>query len=236
MESISNNQIKSLSTHFDQWNNIMNDYYDLMEDFDKDNEDDLYKYDTVTLKLHYIFETILRHFVSYGKLKDSFDFPARTNFFRFVQQAIVGSKKLGVDFDFGIDYGNFCLSTYIRYPIFIKNMDDHFWSNFITLHSLGNFYFLEDASPSSDEGKWAMKKTNKSNSSIFRLINNYIIFSLYEREPVDIGWIKIEWPITTAWDIIINNGSSAFKCLYKINYMLYRVGYLHYRNNVKHYK
>ena len=106
----------------------MRDYYELI--CNNDNEDDYDKLYGLTLKLHTIFETILKTFTKEGKFKDSWDFPARINLSAFGQQASIRSEKLEVDFDFGIDYADFSPLTYLIYPSYIKNMDNSFWSNF----------------------------------------------------------------------------------------------------------
>jgi len=235
MKTNLNDELKSLFHHFEDWDDIMRDYYELTYGKDNDDADDLDKNIKNTLELHNIFETLLMYFTRYGKFKDSWGFPARMNDFPFRQHATVGSGKLGVDFDFGLDYGNLFLSTYIRYPSFIKNMDNTFWSLFTELDSLGQFNFVENSFPSSNDAEIAMKKFKNSNSSIFKLIRNHIFFEHYDGGSVDYGWLEIKWPISTSWDIIVKNGSSAFKNLYRINYMLYRAGYLRYGYNVKNY-
>lgn len=220
-----NNKFKSLSSHFAEWYDVMRDYYELVYENDVEYDFDS-KYEQTTFKLHNIFETILNFFTRYGEFKDCWDFPARINFSRFGQWATVSSDKLNISFDFGFDYAYFFLNTYLRYPSNIKHMNDEFWSNFIALESLGHFNFLENSFPSSGDSEMAMKEFKNSKSNISRLIRNHIFFELFDGGSLDYGWLEIKWPISTAWDIIIKNGASAFKRFYRINYMLYRNEYL----------
>lgn len=224
MKAYLNNELGSLSHHFKEWNHIIQDYHELFyENYDSQDPDQYNK----VIRVHNIFETILKFFTRYGEFKDSWDFPARINLFPSIFYATVGSEKIGLEFDFGInDYENFFLSTHLIYPYNIKNMNDIFWSHFSELVSFGQFEFLENFWRSSDEVEKSLKKFKNSSSNIFRLIRNYILLELYEGGSADYGSLEIKWPISTSWDIIIKNGASAFKRLYQINYMLYRNEYL----------
>lgn len=231
MKAYLSNERESLSHHFKEWHNIIQDYHELFyKNYDSQDPDQYNK----VIRLHNIFETILKFFTRYGEFKDSWDFPARINLFPSSLYATVGSEKMGLEFDFGInDYENFFLSTYLIYPFNIKNMNDIFWSYFSELVSFGQFEFLENFLPSSDAGKKALKNLKNSKSNIFRLIRNYIVFELYEGGKGDYGWLEIKWPISTSWDMIIKNGASAFKRFYRINYMLYKAAYLRYGNKLQ---
>lgn len=146
------------------------------------------------------------------------------------QQAIVKSEKLDLDFIIGIYHREFFLTTDLIYSYYIKNMDNSFWSHFTVLDSLGHFNLLENSLQSSDKSKLAKKEFKNVNSSIFRLIRNHIIFELIDGGSADCGSFEIKWPVSTSWEVIIKNGSSAFKRLYRINYILYRNAHLHYKS------
>ncbi|MBI5591566.1 MAG: hypothetical protein HY881_13895 [Deltaproteobacteria bacterium] len=217
--------LESLFARFPEWDDNLRTYIELT--YRDDDGDDLDEHVQVSLRVHNIFETLFKVFTAYGEFKDTWDFPARLDVFPFGQQTIVQSEKMGVRFDFGIYHNELFLHSDLSSPFYLKSMDDEFWSHFIALKSHGQFEFLENAVPSSNEANMAMKELKNTKSSIFQLIRNYIILELYEGGAADIGALEIKWPVTESWDSIIKNGASAFNHLYRINYMLYRTEYLH---------
>lgn len=218
-------QLESLSPCYPQWDDVLRRYFELT--YGSNDKDDLNDEVKVSLQVHDIIETILKLFTEYGDVKDTWNFPARSDALPFGQQATIRSTKMEVEFGFGIYHNDFFLQSNIKPPFYIKNMDDEFWSYFVALKSLGQFEFLGNAYPSSDDADKAIKDLKNTKSNIFQLIRNYILLELYEGKTEDIGSLEIKWPVTTAWDSVIKNGVFAFSRMYRINYMLYRAEYLH---------
>ena len=86
------------------------------------------------------------------------------------------------------------------------------------------FSFQENASPSSEKGRDAMKRFKNTKSNIFKSIRNYILLETFEGNVDDLGSLQVSWPVTLGWSELITQAVKAFRCFYKINYMLYRHG------------
>lgn len=225
-------EAESLSCHYSEWNNIFRKHFQFAYESD-DEKDDLTNEIEVSLEVHNVFETILKFFTRCGQFKDTWHFPARLHVFLFGQLASVRSEKMGVEFDFGIDHSDFFLSSELRYPSHIRNVDDKFWAHLIGLQSIGRLEFLENIVPSWNGANKAMKVLKNAKSSLFQVIRNYILLEMYQEEASDLGSLEIKWPVTASWDLIIKNGLCAFDKLYKINYMLYRIEYLRCKGKIR---
>ncbi len=221
-------ELESLRVDYAEWDKALGSHFKLT--YEDDDQEDLDAHIQVSTRVHTIFRTILSLFAAHGKARDAWIFSAQPDILPFGQQCSVRSEKMDVTFDFGVYYNDFFLHSDLRYPFFIKNMDDQFWSHFVELQSLGQFEFMENAGPSSNEADTAMKHLKNTKSNIFQMIRNYILLDIYADDVTDLGSIEIKWPVTDSWDSIIENGLSAFTRLYRINYMLYRYEYLRMRN------
>jgi hypothetical protein len=112
-------------------------------------------------------------------------------------------------------------SNFLAAP-YLKNMDDTFWVDMLSLLSLGRFEFLEDAAPQMNKKSEEDKIMRHNKSQLFRLIRNYLFLEITEGSTADLGKIELFWPIKTPLLTILQNGATAFEKIYRINYALYR--------------
>lgn len=217
-------QIQSVAGLFPKWTDVIRKHTSQLYE---DDGDILEEHIQTSKDLHSILEKILLLCSAQGDFKDTWDFPAKIRVLPFGQEAVIESQKMGITFVLGLYHGDIFLQTDLHHPLYIKNMPDDFWSNFIELQSLGDFHFLENAVPSGDDADKLMKELKNTKSNIFQLIRNYVLFEVYQGGSVDLGSMDIKWPFTTPWASLIENCVKAFGKFYKINYMLYRMHYLH---------
>lgn len=219
-------KLHKISSHFSKWDKVLSEYIKSYYSIDHIDQE---KYRNVVLELHEILNKMLSVFIEIGKFKDQLGLPAKIEIFpTFGQAAVVTSQKMGTEFSLGIDDDSFFLQTYIYHPWHLKKMKEDFWIEFTSLCSLGDFQFVENAGLASEEGKQAEKIFKNAKSSVFQLIRNVILLELYDSNSlIDLGWLEIRWPFNKInWEVLIRNGSLAFKKLYKLNYMLYRAEYI----------
>jgi hypothetical protein len=223
MEESVAKELQSLSPQFSGWDDVMRRYDTQL--YRSDHEDIPDEHVRTVQEVHNILETILRVCTKSGHLRDTWDFPAKLDLLLYGQETDVQSRKMGVTFTLGIYHREIFLRSQLHCPLYIRNMGDEFWSCFVELRSLGNFQFVENAVPSSQEARKIMKGFKNVKSNIFQIIRNYIVLEAYEGRSDDLGSLEIKWPLTAPWAEIIGNAAKAFGYFYRISYMLYRVDY-----------
>ena len=211
---------------FPKWDKCIQKYLQIEYSLDDDVNDE--DYQKVHLDIAKLLNYILNFYTRSCKVRDTFTEPL-LDFFPFGLSVVVESEKMGIKFSFGIYESNFFLNTFIDYPWHIKSMDDKFWHELSKLSFLGEFHFLENIVPDSPESDSISKKVKCKKSQIFNMILNYALLESSGGSG-DFGSIEIRWPINHPWNDLLNNGSEAFRILYKVNYQLYRAYYLSTRN------
>ena len=171
-----------------------------------------------------IYETILKVCTRCGRFRDTWDFPVKCDLLPYGHETIVHSEKMGAGFTLGRYHREIFLNSRLLAPSYINKMDDEFWSCFVELQSIGNFSFQENSLPPSKEARDTMKRFKNTKSSIFQAIRNYIFLEIYGGHVEALGSLAIKWPVTLPWSELITRAVKAFRCFYKINYMLYKYG------------
>ncbi len=222
MEEAIAKELQSLSPHFPEWDEVMRRYDTQI--YENDDEDIPDEHVRTVQEVHNIFQTILKVCTRGGHFRDTWDFPAKFSLSPFGQETVLQSRKMGVTFALGRYHREIFLGSHLHSPLYIKNMSDEFWSCFVELRSLGDFHFMENAVPSSEDARKIMKGFKNTKSNIFQTIRNYIFLEIYQGDSADLGSLDIKWPLTVPWSEIISKVVKAFGYFYKINYMLYKVG------------
>ena len=223
MEESVARELKSLSRHFPKWADTMRKHEEQIYQTDVEEVSD----DAVQteLEVHEICRTILGVCTRCGHFRDTWD-PGTLMQFPFGQQTTMKSQKTGAEIALGCSHRDIFLSSYLNSPEHIKSMTDEFWACFIELQSLGDFRFLENALPSSQEAHRIMKHSKNAKSNIFQIIRNYLLLEACQQGSDDLGSLEIKWPSTMPWSEMIENAVKAFGRLHKINYLLYRGEYI----------
>lgn len=222
MEATIAKEVEGIAAQFPEWDNTIRAYHTHLYS----DEEQVSDRDVATVQeVHKILETILRVASRSGHFKEIWEFSDKLDLFPFGQDTTLSSRKTGTRFTIGIYHREIFLSSYFAAPGNIKNMGDDFWSYFVDLRSLGDFRFQENAVPSSPEARKIIKHFKNGRSCIFQVIRNYILLEEFDRDCVDLGSLEIKWPLTLSWSEIVSRAARAFRCLYKINYVLYRCDY-----------
>ncbi len=215
--------LTNLSHKFEQWYIVL---FECGRNHFSENEfnEDLY------IKMQKVLGEILELFIISCKFKDQWN-SFQTYPTPFSNNVVTKSQKIGVEIQFGVSFSQLCkgqvfyLESSIVTPPNIRRMDDNFWNKFLSLSSIGNFKFVENSSPKIEK-KFVNKKSN-----LFRLIRNFMLFSVYEPSHtedydydcvVDIGFLEITWDIDTKWEDLIKKAYEAFVIFYSLNNMLYK--------------
>jgi len=169
-----------------------------------------------------IYVTILGICTRCGRFRDTWNLPMKFSLMPFGHETIVQSNKMGARFVLGRYQREIFLNSFLLAPSYINRMGDEFWGCFVELNSIGSFSFQENALPRSEKARDAMKRFKNSKSNIFKTIRNYILLETYEGDVDDLGSLQVSWPVTMAWSELIARAVRAFRCFYKINYMLYK--------------
>ena len=215
-------EIRTLSSQFSRWDEVMRRYDKhlyVSVDGDVSDEDVSMMHEVIG-----VYATILKVCTSCGHFRDRWNLPVKFSLTPFGHEVIVQSSKMGARFELGRYHREVFLNSFLLAPSYINRMGDEFWACFVELHSTGNFSFQENASPSSEKGRDAMKRFKNTKSNIFKSIRNFILLETFEGNVDDLGSLQVSWPATLGWSELITQAVKAFRCLYKINYMLYKHG------------
>jgi hypothetical protein len=222
MEESVGKEVQTLSSQFSHWDEVMRQYDRHL--YDPGGEDELDAHVFTVQEVLAIYETILKVCTKCGRFRDSWDFPVKCYLELYGHETIVHSEKMGARFTLGRYHREIFLSSHLLAPAYISKMDDEFWSRFVELRSIGNFSFQPNSFPPSQEARETMKRFKNSKSSIFQVIRNYIFLEIYEGHVDDLGSLDVRWPVTLPWGELITRAAKAFRCFYKINYLLYKCG------------
>lgn len=220
MSTFSQN-LTNLSHKFESWNSILFECGKEHFSETKFNEE-LY------LKTQEILGKILELFITSCKFKDQWtSFEPRSA--SFDNNVITKSQKMGTEIQFGVSFSElsngqvFYLRSSIVSPHNIRRMGDDFWTKFLSLSSIGNFKFIEDNFSNSEACKKSARLFINNKSNLFRLIRDFMLFSIYEPDKVEyIGFFEIKWEIDTPWKDLIEKAYDAFCVFYNLNNMLYK--------------
>ena len=215
-----------LASNFPSWNNLIDKY--LFIECQAEQMEDGFK-----ININKMLADIICYFTSCIKAKDGWEIATSTSHGRFSLFSLVRSKKLCAEIRFGIDRDEFYMSSYLEAAPYLKNMDDAFWGEVLSLSLLGKFEFSDSAVPQMNKKSEAEKIMRHNKSQLFRLIRNYLFLEITEGSTIDLGAIELYWPIKTPLLTILQNGVTAFEKIYRINYALYRAEYLCFRNEVR---
>jgi hypothetical protein len=222
MEECVAKEVRALSSQFSRWHEIMRRYDKRL--YHSGGEDVSDEEVTTMGEVLTIYDTILKICTRCGRFRETWDFPVKFSLTPYGHEIVVSSRKTGARFTLGRYHREIFLSSYLLAPTYIKKMDDEFWSCFVELQAIGNFSFQASGMPPSREAHETMKRFKNSKSSIFQVIRNYIFLEIYGGHVDDLGSLDVRWPVNLPWDELITRAAHAFRCLYKINYLLYKYG------------
>jgi hypothetical protein len=222
MEKLIMQEVRSLSPQFPHWDEVMGKYDKHM--YENSNESVTEEQVSTMQEVLGIYETILKVCTRCGRFRDTWDFPVKYYLLPFGHEALLHSDKMRVEFRLGQYQRQVFLNSSLHAPSYLGRMDDSFWSCFLELESLGNFSFQANGVPPSQEARKVMRRLKNGKSSIFQVIRNYMCFEIFGGDVGDLGSLDVRWPITLPWTDLITRAVKAFRCIYKINYMLYKHG------------
>lgn len=142
---------------------------------------------------------------------------------------VVKSDKFEQGFQLGVWLDSFFFfDVPIHYPRHLYKMPDEFWKLFLDLHDYGKLEYKENVVTKVPSCIRSQSK-NTSKRSLFRLVQNCVLFADQHDDFNDFGSIELMWPINIEKREFYSNLYGAFKRLYKMNYMLYREEYIRSR-------
>jgi hypothetical protein len=169
---------------------------------------------------------IANNFFAFGKFKDEWD-TSKCSFYYMGQHLLLKSKKMDIEFDWGLQEDRFFLQCYICNGENLRYMTDSFWETLLELKTFGDFEFIPQFSLNAQERVYFENKT----STVFQLIRNFMIeqsaamnkgSNPYEGY-LNTGDLRLTWPPDLAWAELLSNACQAFKLLYSINYQLWKI-------------
>lgn len=173
---------------------------------------------------------IAQNFFTYGKFKDKWD-TSKCSLYPFGQHLLLNSKKLNLNFQWGVDRNSFYLESYITHPDNLRYMKDEFFANLLVLKELGQFEYT---------GNWPLNAKERpyfenKNSTVFQMLRSYMLFQMqqmasppnhYPQSHLNLGELMLKWDFDTDWAILLEQSCRAFKILYHLNYQLWKISNL----------
>lgn len=207
-----------------EWTKIINSFpkVNSSENSEKESVDDIYK-------LVNVFSGITEFVISFGRFKDEFEYDRfYANYYG--PELIINSIKTKSTFYLGIDETGIYLRSHLRNNYNIRNMEDKFWLDLLSLYNYGRFKL--------EEGEGFDKKNQREFPDIFN-VKKSIIFNIFRKFFVDVilekdnyykydivgdfGDLKISWNENFGLDKIIEELCYVFKILYSLNYKLWKI-------------
>ncbi len=207
-----------------KWTEIINSFSEINSS-DVSDEESI----DATYKLVSVFSDITEILISFGRFKDHFEYDKfHANYYG--PELIINSVKTKSTFYFGRDETGIYLQCYLRNNYNIRNMDDKFWLDLLSLYNYGNFQL--------EKGEGFDKKIQREFPEIFN-VNKSIIFNIFRKFFVDVilekdnfrkydivgdfGSFKVSWDENFGLDKIIEELCHVFKILYSLNYRLWKI-------------
>lgn len=179
------------------------------------------KKSVATQEIDYFFANIVQLWVASINARDTWTFYLGSEESHWCYYGTARSKKLEVDFDFGLYEGMFYLDTYFVHPSRIRYMSDDFWEHLVELNKYGNCRFTENAGLSGVNGN-LLYKYSSSRSNVFNIIKNHLLLEIFGKGSADLGGIEVTWPMDVDRKELLVNGAIALSHMYRMNYLLYR--------------
>lgn len=217
-------EIEQQSSDFEQWSECLNEYWYTIANANTLSEEAYTKAHIAFLDVQNV---IAKFVIRNSRAQEDFESTPYFYAFPFGQETLFRSRKQQEDYKFGIFGEEFYIETYITNPLNIKHMPDEFWAIFMETMNYGDFCFQENASPiNKGDDSPRPELLRAARSSIYKMIRNCLFLEQWAENSVpDLGWFKVSWPTDTPWKDLLEKGTHAFRCLYRLNYMLYRYDY-----------
>ena len=213
-----------------EWTKVLNDFKKTYTVEISDEENYSLTKQTADLLIQF-----LNIFIEHGQFKDTWE---EQDLFVNINtiETRIRSVKTGSLFDLGYDHKGLYLQIRIGDSGSLKNMDDSFWSIFLQMQECGIFSFIENETFGSEVRKELPHLFRNPRGNLFMVLRNYFISEIKFKEDysqrqfkdnIDLGWLQVSWPASEySVHDILNQGTKAFKLMYKLNYLLWKRGIL----------
>ncbi len=164
---------------------------------------------------------IVELFFSYGRFKDSWDY-SKMSLNLYGPVLYINSLKTETKYEFGFDEDGIYLETPLIHSEYLKNMDDNFWSEFLTLSNYGKFELIEsEFLPTEIEKKYfELFQTNKG--SIYKIYRKFFISHIENRHDIPSFDLQVLWTPDQGIEKLVRESCIVFKKFYKLNYSLWK--------------
>lgn len=176
-----------------------------------------------------VFSDITDIIISYGRYKDEFEYEKFSLGYN-GPELIINSIKTKSTFYIGLGYEGIYLTTHLRNNFNIRNMDDKFWIDLLSLYNYGNFELEQTEGFDSNFKKEFPEIFNIKKSIIFNIFRKFFVDTILEKDNYrkydkvgDFGVFKVFWDETFSLDKIIDELTAVFKIMYSLNYKLWKI-------------
>ncbi|KNB61159.1 MULTISPECIES: hypothetical protein [Chryseobacterium] len=207
-----------------EWTEIINSFpgVNSSENSEEESVDGIYK-------LVNIFSEIIELVLSFGRFKDEFEYDKfYANYYG--PELIINSTKTKSTFYLGIDETGIYLRSHLRNNYNIRNMEDKFWLDLLSLYNYGSFQMEESEGFSKKNRTEFPEIFNVKKSIIFNIFRKFFVDVILEKDNYhkydivgDFGDLKISWNENFGLDKIIEELCYVFKILYSLNYKLWKI-------------
>ncbi len=222
--------IEQYKPHFKGWIDKFNNHAEMINSFDNFNEQERID---IVIKVVNALSSLADIYFKYGNFKDKFEYD---NFYQqlYGPEIVIISNKTGTTYKLGIDNKGVYISSYLEYAENIKNMDDEFWANILTLSKHKGFELvgLEHVN-NKTKSKYPELSYNYK-GTIFKIFRRYFFnITEYDKTMDDYGEFKITWESGDDFEKTVREGCEIFKMLYKLNYSLWKIEDLKKKEELK---
>lgn len=178
---------------------------------------------------------VLEFFVLHSGVRDEWTNPT-CDVSGFGQAIARASVKQGDRYELGWYSGEYLLHVHVMRPENLKHVATEFWDTMVEAERYGRFVFQENAGigPPYPGAPPKPALTQAGRSNIYRLVRQTLILEQWDPDSLcDLGWFDVTWPDSVSWEHLLVNGTHAFQCLHRMNYLLYRVEYQRRRRQRK---
>jgi hypothetical protein len=194
------------------WTNVIKKYENELSN--KSNHQDI-----IESKLFgdtfYVFSQLFDLFKEAIKFNEKWSEPTFINQITGINVAFE-AKNNECKFLFGLYENEYFLETFLPNPFHLDKVSDEFWENILKLRKYGDLNFQESSSVIKHKGVDVESRYN-TESTIFKMIRNFIFLTIEEDKFFDYGMLSIRWPSNIELSALVKKGSNSLNLLYKIN-------------------
>ena len=210
--------IRENQTQFNSWIDAINSVWELQYSERNIPDSEIMELNDNAVN---VLDKIAELFFKYGRFKDEWDY-SKMSLNIYGPVLYINSKKTNTKYQLGFDIDGIYLEAPLFNTKYLKNMDDIFWLEFLSLQDYGEFKLMEyEFLPTEIEKKYSeLFQSNKGN--IYKIHRKFFISHIEDRNDIPSFDLHTLWKPEQGIEKLLSESCVVFKKFYKLNYSLWK--------------